>query len=87
MESEEAIPRGLNKGSSSKFRVGSRVRQGTPEEGRTTYRPKYDEYKYEDEDNYPKTLNDKTHQASSQKFRQMLPAFFPQKYIIDFKKI
>ena len=32
-------PRGFNKGHSSKFREGSRVRQ-TPEEGRTTYRPK-----------------------------------------------
>ena len=31
-------PRGFNKGHSSKFRVGSRVRQ-TPEEGRWTYRP------------------------------------------------
>ena len=30
---------GFNKGRSSKFRVGSRVRQ-TPEEGRRTYRPK-----------------------------------------------
>ena len=29
-------PRGFNKGRSSKFRVGSRVRQ-TPEEGRRTY--------------------------------------------------
>ena len=32
-------PRGFNKGCSSKFREGSRVRQ-TPEEGRRTYRPK-----------------------------------------------
>ena len=33
-------PRGFNKGRSSKFREGSRVRQ-TPEEGRRTYRPKF----------------------------------------------
>ena len=32
-------PRVFNKGRSSKFREGSRV-QYTPEEGRTTYRPK-----------------------------------------------
>ena len=32
-------PRGFNKGGSSKFREGSRVRQ-TLEEGRRTYRPK-----------------------------------------------
>ena len=32
-------PRGFNKGRSSKFREGSRVRQ-TPEEGRRTYQPK-----------------------------------------------
>ena len=32
-------PRGFNKGRSSKFREGFRVRQ-TPEEGRRTYRPK-----------------------------------------------
>ena len=32
-------PRGFNKGRSSKFREGSRVRQ-TPEEGRRTYWPK-----------------------------------------------
>ena len=47
---------------------GSRVRQ-TPEEGRRTYRPK----RYnKDEDKSPKTLNDKNHQASSQKFRQLI---------------
>ena len=32
-------PRGFNEGRSSKFCVGSRVRQ-TPEEGRRAYRPK-----------------------------------------------
>ena len=49
-------PRGFNKGRSSKFREGSRVRR-TPEEGRGTYRPKRCGNK--DEDNSPKNLNDK----------------------------
>ena len=60
--------RGFNKGRSSKFRVGYRVRQ-TPEEGRRTYRPKRYGNNNKDEDNSPKSLNDKIHQASSQKFR------------------
>ena len=64
-------PRWFNKGRSSKFRVGSQVQQ-TPEEGRRTYRPKYCGNKNKDGDNSPKTLNDKNHQASSQKFRQLL---------------
>ena len=51
-------PRGFNKGCSSKFRVGSRVRQ-TPEEGRRTYRPKRRRNNNKDEGNSPKTLNDK----------------------------
>ena len=58
-------PRGFNKGRSSKFRAGSRVRQ-IPEEGRRTYRPK--RCGNNNEDNSPKTLNDKNHQASFQKF-------------------
>ena len=58
-------PRGFNKRRSSKFRVGCRVRQ-TPEEGRRTYRSK--RYGNNNEDNSPKTLNDKNHQGSSQKF-------------------
>ena len=62
-------PRGFNEGHSSKFCVGSRVRQ-TPEEGRKTYRLKHSENNNKDEDNSPKTLNDKNHQASSKKFRQ-----------------
>ena len=57
-------PRGFNKGRSSKFREGSRVRQ-TPEEGRCGNNNK-------DEDNSLKTLNDKNQQASSQKFRQLI---------------
>ena len=57
-------PRGFNKGHSLKFREGRQVRQ-TPEEGRRTYRPKCsgnnnkDEDKSPNEDNSPKTLNDK----------------------------
>ena len=49
---------GINKGRSSKFREGSRIRQ-TPEEGRRTYRPKRFGNNNKDEDNSPKTLNDK----------------------------
>ena len=64
-------PRGFNKGRSSKFREGSRVRQ-TPEEGRRTYRPKRCGNNNKDEDNSPKNLNDKNQQASSQKFRQLV---------------
>ena len=60
-------PRGLNKGCSSKFRVGSRVRQ-TYEEGRRTCRPKRCGNNNKDEDHSPKTFNDKNHQFSSQKF-------------------
>ena len=51
-------PRGFNKGHSSKFHEGSRVRQ-TPEEGRGTYRPKRCGNNNKEEDNSPKTLNDK----------------------------
>ena len=62
-------PHGFNKGRSSKFRIGSQVRR-TPEEGRRTYRPRRCGNNNKDKDNSPKTLNDKNHQASSQKFRQ-----------------
>ena len=51
-------PCGFNKGRSSKFREGCRVRQ-TPEEGQRTYRPKHCGNNNKDEDNSPKTLNDK----------------------------
>ena len=51
-------PRGFNKGRSSKYRVGSQVRQ-IPEEGRKTYRPKRSGNNNKDEDYGPKTLNDK----------------------------
>ena len=50
---------GLNKGFSSKFCVGSRVRHETPEEGRRTYRPKCWEYNNGDEDNSSNILSDK----------------------------
>ena len=63
-------PSGFNKGRSSKFREGSRVRQ-TPEEGRRTYQPKRFGNNNKDEDNSPKNLNDKNQQASSQQFRQL----------------
>ena len=63
-------PCGSNKERSSKFREGSQVRQ-TPKEGQMTYRPKHCGNNNKDEDNSPKTLNDKNHQASSQKFRQV----------------
>ena len=51
-------PRGFNKGRSSKFREGSRVRQ-TSEEGQRTYQRKRSGNNNKDEDNSPKTLNDK----------------------------
>ena len=51
-------PRGFNKGGSSKFREGSRVRQ-TPKADRKTYRPKRCGNNNKDKDNSPKTLNDK----------------------------
>ena len=63
-------PRGFIKGRISKFHEGSRFLQ-TTEEGRRTYWLKHCGNNNEDEDNSPKTLNDKNHQASSQKFRQL----------------
>ena len=51
-------PHGFNKGCSSKFCEGSRVRQ-TPEEGQRTYLPKRCENNNKDENNRAKTLNDK----------------------------
>ena len=62
---------GLNKRHGSKFHVGSRVRQ-TLEEGRRTYQLKCCEYNNKDEDNSPKTLNNKNQQALSHKFRQLI---------------
>ena len=63
--------RGFNKGRGSKFCVDSRVRQ-TPEESRRIYWPKHCRNNNGDEDNSPKTINDKNHQALSEKFRQLM---------------
>ena len=51
----------FNKRRSSKFRVGSRIRQTPKRCGNSN----------KEEENSQNTLNDKTHQASSQKFRQI----------------
>ena len=51
--------RGLNGRRASKSHLGSRVQQETSEEGWSIYRPKRYEYKNKDEDNSPKTMNDK----------------------------
>ena len=59
-------PHRLNEGHGSKFHVGSWVIQTL--EDQRTYWLKH-EYNNKDEDNSPKTLNDKNHQASSQKFK------------------
>ena len=52
------------KGRGSKFCVGSWVWQETPEEGQRTYWPKR-EYNNKDEDNSPKTPNDKNPNINS----------------------
>ena len=74
-------PHGFNKGCSSKFRKGSQVRQKL-EEGWRTYRPKRCGNNNKDEDNGTKTLNDKNHQASSQKFRHQGDYFEENSYFI-----
>ena len=51
-------PRGFDKGRSFKFHEGSRVQQ-TPVEARRTYQLKRCGNNNKDEDNSPKTLNDK----------------------------
>ena len=66
---------GFNKGRSSKFLVGSRVRQ-TPEKGRRTYRPKRCGNSIKDEDNSPKTLNDKKNNKSPKLKSIFVPHFF-----------
>ena len=53
-------PRGFNKGRSSKFHEGSRIRQ-TPEEGRRTYWLKCCGNNNKDEDNSRKNLNNKNY--------------------------
>ena len=50
--------RGFNKGRSSKFHGGSRVRK-IPIEGQGTYRLKRCGNNHKDKDNIPKTLKDK----------------------------
>ena len=47
----------LNKGFDAKFRIGSWVRQETPEEDQRTHQPKRCEYKNKDEENGLNTLN------------------------------
>ena len=70
MESEQTTPM-----DSIKDVVRSSVKvpvfDKTPEEGWRTYRPKRCGNNNKDEDNSPKTLNNKNHQASSQEFRQL----------------
>ena len=61
-ESEQETPVDSIKGHRLKFRVDSRVRQ-TPKEGQRTYQPKHCGYNNKDEDNSPKTLNDKNSQC------------------------
>ena len=62
---------GLNNRRGSTFCISSRVQQETPEEGWRTHQPKRCEYNNKDEDNSPNVLNDKNHQAASQKFRKL----------------
>ena len=63
--------RGFNKGRSSKFCEGSRFLQNTWRRLEDISAETLLKYK-KDEDNSPKTLNDKNQQASSQKFRQLI---------------
>ncbi len=62
-------PRGFNKGRSSKFCEGSRVRQ-TPEEGRRTYRPKRCGNNNQDDVNSPKILNANKKMKEKQTIKQ-----------------
>ena len=62
--------RGLNKGFSLKFRVGSRVRYATLKESLRTHRPKRCEYGNKDEETCLNILNDKNDLTSSKKFKQ-----------------
>ena len=54
------------------FCVGSQVQFETPDESQRTYQPKHCEYSNEIEDNSLNILSDKSYQASSQKFRQII---------------
>ena len=71
-ETRTIYPHGLNEGFSSKFCVGSRVQQETPEEGQKKHQPKHCEYNNKDDNDSQNTLNDKNYEASSQKFRQIM---------------
>ena len=53
------------------FRVGSRVRQETPEEGRRTHQVKRCEYHSKDKDDSSNNVNNNSNQNSSKKFRQI----------------
>ena len=53
------------------MKVQTQIQQETPEEGQRMHRPKCSEYNNKGEDNNLTTLNDKNHQASSKKFRQI----------------
>ena len=75
-------PHGFNKERCSKFRVGSWVQQ-TTEKGQRTYRLKHCGNNNKDGDNSPKTLHDKNHQASSQKYRQLMYSFNVKNYSIS----
>ena len=79
-------PHELNKGLGSKFchcsrlrqegssvrKEGSRVKQEIPEEGRRAHRPKCCRNNNEDEHNSLNNTNNTNHQASSQKFREIV---------------
>ena len=66
-------PRGLNKGRSSKFREGFRVKKKHLKKAGGHIGRNVVEKNKKDEDNSSKTLNDKNQKASSQKFRQLVP--------------
>ena len=66
---------GLNKRFSTRFYVGYRVRQETPEKGRRIYRLKCCEYKNKDEANSTNILRDNNYQALFRKFRQIITRY------------
>ena len=80
-QNQNRQPREFNKEHSSKFHVGSQLRQ-MPEEGQRTYWPKRCGNNNKDE-NSPKKLNDKNHQASSQKFRQLASSIIKYKWFLN----
>ena len=73
----------FNKGRSSKFREGSRVRQ-TPEEGWRTYWPKRcGNNNNKDEDNIPKNLNDKNCHQQFFQFPQQGRGTYPSFHFLS----